>query len=103
MPTRKTYITRMPDKAGAFLHASRVISSSGGNIVRVNYNKAVDLHTLFIEVSAEESQHLAISQGLSQCGYLTEDAGDARVLMIVLTLRDMPGAVTPVLEIISRY
>ena len=103
MPTRKTYITRMPDKAGAFLHASRVISSNGGNIVRVNYNKAVDLHTLFIEVSAEESQHLAISQGLSQCGYLTEDAGDARVLMIVLTLRDVPGAVTPVLEIISRY
>ena len=51
--TRKTYITRMPDKAGAFLLASKIIARNGGNIVRVNYNRAVDTHTLFIEVSAK--------------------------------------------------
>ena len=50
---RKTYVTRMPDKAGAFLVAARIITKAGGNIVRVNYNKAVDLHTLFIEVNAD--------------------------------------------------
>lgn len=49
---RKTYVTKMPDKAGAFLLSSKIIAAAGGNIVRVNYNKAVDLHTLFIEVSA---------------------------------------------------
>ncbi len=36
---KQTYITRMPDKAGAFLMASRIIAGNGGNIVRVNYNK----------------------------------------------------------------
>ena len=46
----------MPDKAGAFLKASEVISFYGGNIVRVSYNKAVDLHTLFIDVSANQEQ-----------------------------------------------
>ena len=45
---RKTYVTRMPDKAGAFLLASRIIAACGGNIARVNYNRAVDTHTLFI-------------------------------------------------------
>ena len=33
---KKTYITTMPDKAGAFLKASQVIASNGGNIVRAN-------------------------------------------------------------------
>ena len=62
----------MPDKAGAFLKASELISECGGNIARVNYNKAVDLHTLFIEVSATEEQHKQIEKKLSECGYLKE-------------------------------
>ena len=33
---QKTYITTMPDKAGAFLRASEIIAGEGGNIVRVN-------------------------------------------------------------------
>ena len=61
----------MPDKAGAFLRASRVIAEHGGNIVRVDYNKAVDLHTLFIEVSADEEQHKRILSELESKGYIT--------------------------------
>ena len=100
---QKTYITRMPDKAGAFLLASQIISDAGGNIVRVNYNRAVDTHTLFIEVSGSEAQHRIITQKLTDCGYLSEDEDDRRILMILLTLKDEPGAVRPVLEVLSRY
>ena len=32
---QKTYITTMPDKAGAFLKANQIIAGHGGNIVRV--------------------------------------------------------------------
>ena len=46
---KKTYITTMPDHVGAFLKASRCIAALGINITRVSYNKAVDMHTLFIE------------------------------------------------------
>ncbi len=100
---RKTYITKMPDKAGAFLVASKIISACGGNIVRVNYNKAVDTHTLFIEVSASSLQHKEIDSKLSACGYLADEDEGKRILMIVLTLEDKPGAIMPVLEILSRY
>ncbi len=93
----------MPDKAGAFLVASRIISSYGGNIVRVNYNKAVDTHTLFIEVSADEGQHEAIERELKASGYLSNEADKSRILMIVLTLPDVPGAVTPILDILVKY
>ncbi len=93
----------MPDKAGAFLVASRIISSYGGNIVRVNYNKAVDTHTLFIEVSADEAQHKAIERDLKDSGYLSDAADKGRILMIVLTLTDKPGAVTPILDILVKH
>lgn len=103
MRMHKTYVTRMPDKAGAFLVASRIISGYGGNIVRVNYNKAVDTHTLFIEVSADENQHRSIEHDLKDSGYLSDADDKSRILMIVLTLQDMPGAVTPILDILVKH
>ena len=47
---RQTFTTTMPDRVGAFLKASRSIAGAGANIMRVSYNKAVDMHILFIEV-----------------------------------------------------
>lgn len=93
----------MPDKAGAFLTASKIICKNGGNIVRVNYNKAVDIHTLFIDVSADEKQHERISLMLRDNGYLIETSLDKQIILIVLKLPDKVGAVAPVLEIINNY
>ncbi len=100
---KQTYITKMPDKAGAFLQASKIIGRSGGNIARVNYNKSVDAHTLFIEVNADEAQHREISELLSIVGYLTEENPEQKTILIVLKLPDVVGAVIPVLEIINSY
>ena len=33
---KKTYVTSLPDRAGAFLRASEIISSLGLNITRVS-------------------------------------------------------------------
>ena len=53
---KKTYITTMPDHIGAFLKASECFASHGINITRVSYNKAVDSHTLFIDVDGDEKE-----------------------------------------------
>ena len=90
----------MPDKAGAFLCASRIIRENHGNITRVSFNNTVDAHTLFIEVAAEPDQHESISSALREIGYLTDD-DPSRSILIVLTLPDEVGAVEPVLEILS--
>lgn len=99
---KKTYVTRIPDKAGAFLKASETIANCGGNITRVNYNKAVDMHTLFIDVCADEEGIRKIDEALSALGYLSSEE-EKKVLLIVLTLEDVPGAVVPVLKVINRY
>ncbi|MBQ9941648.1 MAG: Zn-dependent hydrolase [Christensenellaceae bacterium] len=100
---KKTFVTTMPDHMGAFLKASRVFAALGVNISRVSYNKAVDLHTLFIEAEGTEAQLEAAGQQLSDIGYLQTARADSRVLLLELLLKDQPGGVTRVLEIIQNY
>ena len=69
----KTYMTTMEDKSGAFLLAGRIILRYGGNITRVNYNRAVDAHMLFVDVEASENAHDLIRRDLA--------AGDSQIIL----------------------
>lgn len=70
---RRTFITRLPNKAGAFLKATRIVAQSGANITRVSYNKAVDLHVLFLEVSGSQAQLDTIAVRLNDVGYILNE------------------------------
>ena len=100
---QKSFVTSMPDKSGTFIRASRIIASHNGNIVRVSYNKAVDLHMLFIDVQASEDNLLKIEEDLSDIGYINKKITETRVIEVSIKIPDKPGAVLPVLEIFSRY
>lgn len=93
----------MPDNSGAFLKACQLISEAGGNIIRVSYNKTVDTHFLFVEVSATEMQHFAIQESLIEIGYLSDKIDDTRLVLILLKLPDVAGSIIPVLEVINKY
>ncbi len=100
---RKTYVTNMPDKTGAFLLASKIIARHNGNIVRVSYNKAVDLHTLFIDVEAGDGELVKIAEELGRIGYLNDKISETRVVVVNVKIPDVHGAVLPILRIIDRY
>lgn len=100
---RRSYITNMPDKTGAFLTASKIIARHSGNIVRVSYNKAVDLHTLFIDVEASDEALAEIAKGLTSVGYLNNKISEVNVIVVEIRIPDRPGAVLPVLKILDRY
>ncbi len=100
---KKTYVTSMPDRIGAFLRASKCFSSLGINITRVSYNKAVDSHTLFIDAEGTAEQLSKADAELSKIGYLQTNKKDAGIVLIEFCLRDEPGSVTAVLELIDRF
>lgn len=100
---KTTFITKMPDKAGAFLKASKIIAGAGGNIVRVSFNKAVDSHLLLIEVKCDEDSCEKIKAELNTVGYLLHEYNAGSVILMEFKLNDVPGAVTPVLEVINDY
>ncbi|MDR1713335.1 MAG: hypothetical protein LBR39_04185 [Coriobacteriales bacterium] len=99
---RKTFVTTMPDQAGAFLKAARLIARQGANITRVSYNKAIDAHMLFIDVAGEAAAVQEAEELLAAIGYISDEAAP-EVVLLEFELADKPGAVVPVLELIERY
>ena len=99
---KKTFVTTMPDRAGAFLKASRIIANLGLNITRVSYNKAIDTHTLFLEVEGSHSRLEQAAERLGEIGCLQSSLDEGTVLLVEFRLRDTPGSVTAVLELIEQ-
>ncbi len=93
----------MPNHIGAFLKASKCFSLLGINITRVSYNKAVDSHTLFIDAEGTEEQLKKADSELEKIGYLQSDTNKTSVVLIEFCLRDIPGSVSSVLEIINKF
>ena len=100
---KKTYVTKMPNHIGAFLKASKCFSELGINITRVSYNKAVDSHTLFIEVDGEQAQFEKANEKLKEIGYLSNGQENTKIVLLEFRLEDKPGSVTNILELISKF
>ena len=100
---KKTYVTNMPNHIGAFLKASKCFSSLGINITRVSYNKAVDSHTLFIDVDGEDKSIAQADEMLREIGYIESGDSTSQIILLEFKLLDTPGSVTKVLEVISEY
>ena len=100
---KKTFVTVMPNHIGAFLKASRCFAEYGVNITRVSYNKAVDSHMLFIDAEGTAAQLDKAAEGLRGIGYLQCDDDGRSVILMEFKLRDIPGSVTAVLELISEF
>ena len=93
----------MPNHIGAFLKASKCFSALGINITRVSYNKAVDSHTLFIDAEGAEEQLKKADTELEKIGYLQSNVNKTSIVLIEFCLRDLPGSVTNVLELINEF
>lgn len=100
---KKTYATSMPNHIGAFLKASKCFAALGINITRVSYDKSVDSHMLFLDVEGTEEQIRKADAELEKIGYLQNRASDSSIVLIEFTLKDVPGSVTDVLELINRF
>ena len=100
---KRTFITRLPNKAGAFLKATRIVAQSGANITRVSYNKAVDLHVLFLEVSGSQAQLDTIAVRLNDVGYILNEDNPGKTILLEFHLPNVPSAVLPVLELIDSF
>ena len=100
---KKTYITTMPNHIGAFLKASECFAELGINITRVSYNKAIDSHTLFIEVEGDEAQLSRADSRLSEIGYLQKDQKETSIVLLEFHLKDVAGSATEILTLINEF
>ena len=100
---KKTYVTTMPDHIGAFLKASKCFAELGINITRVSYNKAIDSHTLFIDAEGSAEKLAEADAKLTEIGYINQPGHGANIILLEFLLKDVPGSVTEILELITKY
>ena len=98
---KRSFMTNLPDASGAFLTASRIILAHGGNMVRASYNKAVDAHTLFLDIEGEAEALSAIEEALSAEGFLQNDSR-TKVVLLEAEIANQPGGIIPVLEALQK-
>ena len=99
---KRSFMTNLPDTSGAFLTASRIILRHGGNMVRASYNKAVDAHTLFLDVEGTGEALDAIETELAAEGFL-QNENRVRIVLIEVEVPNEPGGVIPVLEMLQKH
>lgn len=100
---KKTYATSMPNHIGAFLKASQCFAALGINITRVSYDKSVDSHMLFLDVEGTETQIRKADAELEKIGYLQNNTGNSSIVLLEFRLKDVPGSVTDILELINAF
>lgn len=99
----KTYVASVPDHIGAFLQASKRFAALGVNITRVSYNKAIDSHTIFLDVEGTPEQLAEADKQMAEIGYLQNRGDSSNVILIEFQLKDEPGSVTRILELIEEF
>ncbi|SEH50971.1 MULTISPECIES: MBL fold metallo-hydrolase [Atopobiaceae] len=100
---KKNFAIVLPDKAGSFLGVSRVFRDLDLDILRVNYNKVVDVHTFFLEAEGTEAAIEAAEAELSRRGLHPERASVGDVRLIESRMDSHPGSMVPMLELVDRY
>ena len=100
---KRTFTTNVPDKPGSFMLVAKVIKKYNGNIIRVSYNKAIDLRTLFVEVRAYPHELELIENELNILGVLEKSVADTELIVVNIKIKDEPGGLYPVLKILDRY
>jgi len=87
------FIARMPDEPGALHKAAEIIRKYNGNIDRIHYDRRIDPHTVFFEISVpSEKANKKIKEELYKIGYLQESLEPIGFLKFNIYLANRPGA-----------
>lgn len=67
---KKSFIVQVPDEPGALHKAARIAKQYQANIHRINYNRKIDVNTVFFDITASNENYQKIQHDLKELGYL---------------------------------
>jgi glyoxylase-like metal-dependent hydrolase (beta-lactamase superfamily II)/uncharacterized protein with ACT and thioredoxin-like domain len=96
-----SFIACMPDRPGALHRAAEIITRYEGNINRIQYDRRIDMHTVFFEVTAVPQAYEKIREELEKIGYLQTSLQPVAFLKFHVYLPNCPGALFDLLNSIT--
>ncbi|HIE32905.1 MAG TPA: MBL fold metallo-hydrolase [Thermodesulfobacteriaceae bacterium] len=96
------FVARMPDQPGALHRAAEIVRRYQGNINRIHYDRRIDPHTVFFEVTlSSEEDYRKIREELQRIGYLQESLEPLGFLKFNVYLPNRPGALFEFLNYVT--
>ena len=89
---KHAFVARVPDQPGALHRAAEIISRHQGNINRIQFDRRIDPHTVFFEVTSTPDAREAIREGLLELGYLQTALKSLSFLRLSVHIPHKPGA-----------
>lgn len=96
-----SFIACMPDIPGALHRAAEIITRYEGNINRIQYDRRIDTHTAFFEVTALPQAYEKIREELEKIGYLQTSLLPVAFVKFHVYLPNCPGALFDLLSHIT--
>jgi len=96
-----SFIACMPDIPGALHRAAEIITRYDGNINRIQYDRRIDTHTVFFEVTALPQAYEKIREELEKIGYLQTSFQPVAFVKFHVYLPNCPGALFDLLNHIT--
>lgn len=96
-----SFIACMPDIPGALHRAAEIIKRHEGNINRIQYDRRIDTHTAFFEVTALPQAYEKIREELEKIGYLQTSFQPVAFVKFHVYLPNCPGALFDLLSHIT--
>jgi uncharacterized protein with ACT and thioredoxin-like domain len=91
----------MPDRPGTLHRAAEIISRYEGNINRIQYDRRIDRHNVFFEVTAVPQVYGKIREELEKIGYLQTSLQHVAFLKFYVYLLNYSGALFDFLNYIT--
>ncbi len=89
---RYAFVTTIPIQTGALQRGVAIITEHNGNINRIHFDRGIDPHTVFFEVTATAEEYESIRQRLADIGYLQTTLETYASLKIQIHLPHESGA-----------
>ncbi|MBN1432342.1 MAG: MBL fold metallo-hydrolase [Methanomicrobiaceae archaeon] len=99
---RYSFVAHIPDTRQSLQTASEIIFVNQGNINRIHYDRQIDPHTAFIEVTCNSEDYYSIRERLISNGFLRTSIRSLPFLKFKVRIPHISGALLEFLKITSE-
>ena len=93
----------LPDRPGALREVAHLLAERHVSVLRANYNRVIDVHTLFLDVSGTKAHIERAEEELHALRLFPGERSLGEVHTLEFSLRDETGALEPLLALVERH
>lgn len=95
---RHSFVAHIPDTRESLQDAAEIIMKNGGYINRIHYDRQIDPHTAFIEVTCSPKAYVTIREKMVSMGFLRTTVKNLPFLRFRVRISEVRGALFELLK-----